>query len=70
MIPFVTLSLFEFQGKDFIKRICCILSGIVETVSDQGTKSKTIVQQSTQDAIQIAVDLFPVYLTQTGLFFQ
>ncbi|XP_065065498.1 exportin-6-like [Rhopilema esculentum] len=53
--------------KDFIKRICCILSGIVETVSDQGTKSKTIVQQSTQDAIQIAADLFPVYLTQTDV---
>lgn len=54
-------------GKDFIKRICRILAGIIETVSDQGTKSKSIVQQSTQDAIQVAVNLLPVYINQPGM---
>jgi len=53
--------------KDFIKRICRILAGIIDTVSDQGTKSKSIVQQSTHEVTRIAIDLLPAYLTQTDV---
>eukprot|EP00794_Sanderia_malayensis_P009373 gene9373-10360_t len=53
--------------KDYVKRICRILSGIIDAVAGQSTKSKSIVHQSTHEAIQITTNLLPVYLTHTDV---
>lgn len=53
------------------KRVICqtlgVLRDIVENISSEGTKSRQICYQSMQEAAQLSLTLFPVYIHQSGM---
>ena len=47
-------------------RTLAILKDIVEAVSGEATKSKTIVYKSVQESLHTTLTLFPVYIHESG----
>ncbi|XP_028395482.1 exportin-6-like [Dendronephthya gigantea] len=53
---------FHAEAKSFIRRTLGILKDLVEAVSGEATKSKTIVYKSVQESLHTTLTLFPIYI--------
>ena len=53
-------------AKSFIGRTLAILKDLVEAVTGEATKSKTIVYKSVQESLHTTLALFPVYIHEPG----
>lgn len=57
---------FFVSAKNFIRRTLAILKDLIEVVSGEATKSKTIVYKSVQESLHTTLALFPVYIHEQG----
>ena len=55
------------SAKSVIKRTLQVFEDWIEAVAGEVVKSKQICYQSLQEVIQVALALFPVYISQPGI---
>jgi hypothetical protein len=60
------MTLRSLLAKNFIGRTLAILKDLVEAVTGEATKSKTIVYKSVQESLHTTLALFPVYIHEPG----
>lgn len=53
---------FHAEAKSFISRTLTILKDLVEAVSSEATRSKTVVYKSVQESLHTTLTLFPIYI--------
>ena len=66
LIIFERISVCIFIVKSIIGRTLAILKDLIEAVSSEATKSKTIVYKSVQESLHTTLTLFPVYIHESG----